>query len=334
MTEHTTGVLGRYGPTCGAEPPCCSCSSSSGRWSCRVRRSEGRGGRASTSREPLGFRHRRRGHHRPARAGHHRQRYRDLTFRVQAGILSDDRFTTVRIWRVDGALICSTAKRDDASVIAADDEWIGYALDGQTVSVPSSEGTYHVGLRRPNEELFQSFVAITLSETGTVDGVIQIDRRYSAIHNQAYRIWRPLQVVGFLLLIGVVVMFVTWLRQARRASSTPRRPNAVSGTVAGPRTKTSAARPRRPRGAHGARDQGATARARGDRRGRAEHRHRRARGARPQAARLGGRARGARRHRPAAQGQPLRAGCGRRAGPWRIRFPGRHQADQQADRGR
>ena len=140
--------------------------------------------------------------------------YRDLTVRVQAGILSDERFTTVRIWRVDGALIYSTAQRDDTSVIAEDDEWIGHALDGQTVSVLSSEGTYHDGLRRPNEELFQTFVPITLSETGTVDGVVQIDQRYSAVHNQAYRIWRPLQVVVFLLLIGVGVMFVRWLRQA------------------------------------------------------------------------------------------------------------------------
>ena len=47
--------------------------------------------------------------------------YRDLTVRVQAGILSDGRFTTVRIWRLDGALIYSTAQRDDTSVIAADD---------------------------------------------------------------------------------------------------------------------------------------------------------------------------------------------------------------------
>jgi hypothetical protein len=35
--------------------------------------------------------------------------HRDLTVRVQAGILSDDRFTVVRIWRLDGALIYSTA---------------------------------------------------------------------------------------------------------------------------------------------------------------------------------------------------------------------------------
>ena len=140
--------------------------------------------------------------------------YRDLTVRVQAGILSDDRFATVRIWRLDGALIYSTAQRDDVSVIADDDQWIEQALGGKTVSVLSSEGMYHDGLKRPNEELFQTFVPITLSDDGTVDGVVQIDERYSAIHNQAYRIWRPLQIVVFLLLIGVGVMFVRWLRQA------------------------------------------------------------------------------------------------------------------------
>ena len=78
---------------------------------------------------------------------------RDLTGRVQAGILSDDRFTVVRIWRLDGALIYSTAQKDDAGVIADDDEWIAQALEGRTVSVLSSAGTYHDGLKRPNEEI-------------------------------------------------------------------------------------------------------------------------------------------------------------------------------------
>ena len=139
---------------------------------------------------------------------------RHLTVLVQAVIRSDDRFTTVRIWRLDGALIYSTAQGDDTSVIAADDRWIGQALEGRTVSVLSSAGTYHDGLQRPDEEQFQTFVPITLSDDGTVDGVVQIDQRYSSIHGQAYRIWRPLQLVVFLLLIGVGVMFVRWLRRA------------------------------------------------------------------------------------------------------------------------
>ena len=37
--------------------------------------------------------------------------YRDLTVLVQAVILSDDRFTTVRIWRLDGALDLFDAPR-------------------------------------------------------------------------------------------------------------------------------------------------------------------------------------------------------------------------------
>jgi hypothetical protein len=139
---------------------------------------------------------------------------RHLTALVQAVIRSDERFTTVRIWRLDGALIYSTAQGDDTSVIAADDRWIGRALDGRTVSVLSSAGTYHDGLTRPSEDLFQTFVPITLSDAGTVDGVVQIDQRYSSIRGQGYRIWRQLQLVVFLLLIGVGVMFVRWLRRA------------------------------------------------------------------------------------------------------------------------
>ena len=140
--------------------------------------------------------------------------YRDLTVRVQAGILSDDRFTVVRIWRLDGALIYSTAQKDDAGVIAGDDQWIAQALEGQTVSVLSSFGTYHDGLKRPNEEMFQTFVPIRSSSDSLIDGVVQIDQRYSAIHNQAYRVWRPVQFIALALLVAVGVLFVRWLRDA------------------------------------------------------------------------------------------------------------------------
>jgi hypothetical protein len=140
--------------------------------------------------------------------------YRDLTVRVQADILSDDRFTVVRIWRLDGALIYSTAQRDDAGVIAGDDQWIAQALEGQTVSVLSSAGTYHDGLKRPNEEMFQTFVPIRSSSDSLIDGVVQIDQRYSAIHSQAYRVWRPVQFIALALLVAVGVLFVRWLRNA------------------------------------------------------------------------------------------------------------------------
>ncbi len=138
--------------------------------------------------------------------------HRDLTVRVQAGILSDDRFEVVRIWRLDGALIYSTAQRDDVhGVVAGDDRWIQQALDGQTVSVLSSAGTYHEGLKPPTEELFQTFIPIRLLGDA-VDGVVEIDQPYDAIHDQAYRLWRPVQVVVVLLLIGAGVMFARTFR--------------------------------------------------------------------------------------------------------------------------
>ena len=138
--------------------------------------------------------------------------YRDLTVRIQAGILSDERFEVVRIWRLDGSLIYSTAQRDDVNGVAApDDQWIQQALGGRTVSVLSSQGTYHEGLRRPNEELFQTFIPIRLSGD-TVGGVVQIDQRYGAIHNEAFRLWRPLQIAVLLLLIGAGVMLARAFR--------------------------------------------------------------------------------------------------------------------------
>ncbi|MGA9160027.1 MAG: hypothetical protein WB297_04075 [Actinomycetota bacterium] len=140
--------------------------------------------------------------------------YRNLTVRIQAGILSDDRFTVVRVWRIDGALIYSTAQKDDTSVIAGGDRWIEQALGGQTVSVLSSTGTYHDGLKRPNEELFQTFVPIRLSSDAQVDAVAEIDQRYSAIHNEAFKIWRPVQLLVLLLLVGVGALFVRWVRNA------------------------------------------------------------------------------------------------------------------------
>ena len=147
--------------------------------------------------------------------------YRDLTDRVQAGILLDNRFTVVRIWRLDGALIYSTAQKDDAGVIAGDDPWIGQALEGQTTSVLSSSGTYHDGLKRPNEEMFQTFVPIRSSSDSLVDGVVQIDQRYSAIHNQAYRVWRPVQFIALALLVAVGVLFVRWLRNVPVTAGPP-----------------------------------------------------------------------------------------------------------------
>lgn len=133
--------------------------------------------------------------------------YRDLIVRVQAGILSDDRVTVVRIWRIDGGLIFSTAQRDEVSkVTAGDDPWIAAAAGGQTVSVLSSVGTYHVGLKRPNEELFQTFVPIHLTSDQLVDGIVEIAQRYGAIRAEGLRVWRPVQFSLFALFIGAAIL--------------------------------------------------------------------------------------------------------------------------------
>src|SRR5262245_13372254 len=138
--------------------------------------------------------------------------YLALTVRVQAGLLTGDRFVGVRIWRIDGGLIYSTGQADDVKdVRAGEDPWIGRALDGQTVSVRSSEGTYHEGLGRPSEELFQTFIPIRLWGDAVV-GVVEIDQRYDAIHGQASHLWRPVQVIVLMLLIGSGVMLARTLR--------------------------------------------------------------------------------------------------------------------------
>jgi hypothetical protein len=133
--------------------------------------------------------------------------YRDLIVRVQAGILSDDRVTVVRIWRIDGGLIFSTAQRDEVSKVSAgDDPWIAAAAGGQTVSVLSSVGTYHEGLKRPNEELFQTFVPIHLTSDQLVDGIVEVAQRYGAIRAEGLRVWRPVQFSLFALFIGAAIL--------------------------------------------------------------------------------------------------------------------------------
>src|SRR6266508_2390831 len=162
---------------------------------------------------------------------------RHLTVLVQAVIRSDDRFTTVRIWRLDGALIYSTAQGDDTSVTAADDRWIGQALDGQTVSVLSSGGTYHDGLERPDEELFQTFVPITLSDGGSA-GL----RRTSSTNAGSGTGVAPRITTSWLEPTGPSArrarpkgVCASWRRPSR-----PRRPSRRS------RSSTSSSAPRRP----------------------------------------------------------------------------------------
>ena len=107
--------------------------------------------------------------------------YRDLTVAVQGRILTDERIALVRIWRLDGALIYSSAQRDDVARTAArGDPAIERAFLGQTTSVGSGDAVYHEGLRRSTEELLQTFVPIRLGDPDRVDGIVEIDQRYGS----------------------------------------------------------------------------------------------------------------------------------------------------------
>ncbi len=142
--------------------------------------------------------------------------FRRLLVAIQAGILSDDQVATVRVWRTDGNLIFSTAQRDEpAEVVAADDPQIQAAAEGEVVSVLSTEIEPQVGLRRPGEELLQTYVPVSLLTDSFVEAVVEVDQRYGAIRNDALTLWRPVQillVVGFVLVVGGLV-------RALRASS-------------------------------------------------------------------------------------------------------------------
>ena len=154
--------------------------------------------------------------------------YRRLLVAVQAGILSDDQVVTVRVWRTDGNLLFSTAQRDEpAEVIAADDPQIQAAAGGEVVSALSTEIEPRVGLRRPSEELLQTYVPVSLLTDSFVEAVVEIDQRYGAIRNDALTLWRPVQI---LLAVGLVLIVGGLVRSLRRRSPAPEA-SAPSPTV-------------------------------------------------------------------------------------------------------
>jgi len=160
--------------------------------------------------------------------------YNRLLVRVQAGILSDDQATTVRIWRIDGNLLFSTAQRDDVGEISLpDDPSIERAAGGELVSLLTDEGAVP-GSRPSRQPLFQTFVPLQPSGASSVMGVVEIDRPYSSIHDPALRLWRLLQVVLGIALVGVVLGFVRSVRQEMavraRRSATPSAPGPDRST--------------------------------------------------------------------------------------------------------
>ena len=160
--------------------------------------------------------------------------FANLLVRVQAGILADDQASTVRIWRIDGNLLFSTAQRDDvAEVTLRDDPWIERAAGGDVVSVLSDGTTAVPGLRPPEHPSVQTFVPLQPSGASTVMGVVEVDQPYSPIHDRALRLWRLLQVVLGIAFGGVLLGFVLSIRRAFLARRSGREKS--TGPVAGAR---------------------------------------------------------------------------------------------------
>lgn len=161
--------------------------------------------------------------------------YRRLLVRIQAGILSEDQATTVRIWRIDGNLLFSTAQQDDvAEVTLPAEPSIERAVGGEVVSVLSDETTRVPGLRPAKQPLYQTFVPLQPSGATSVMGVVEIDQPYSSIHDPALRLWRLLQIVLAVALVGVVLGFArsAWQHAAigARLTANPSAPGAARAT--------------------------------------------------------------------------------------------------------
>ena len=63
------------------------------------------------------------------------------------------------------------------------------------------------GLRPAKQPLYQTFVPLQPSGATSVMGVVEIDQPYSSIHDPALRLWRLLQIVLAVALVGVVLGF-------------------------------------------------------------------------------------------------------------------------------
>lgn len=132
--------------------------------------------------------------------------YRDLLIRVQDEVLTQDGAVAVRIWTLDGELVFSSAGDVDR-VVPRDQPQLEAAAEGETVWVIAEASAGSAPGLQQNEELFETFVPLRLNDQPDPSAVVQIDRRYELIEDEATRVWRPVQV-GLVIGLGVVVVLL------------------------------------------------------------------------------------------------------------------------------
>lgn len=132
--------------------------------------------------------------------------YRDLLIRVQDGALSQGGAVAVRIWSLEGEPIFSSTGDVDR-VLARNLPWLEAAAEGETVWVIAEASAGSAPGLQQGEELFETFVPLRLDDQRDPSAVVQVDRRYEVIEEEATRVWRPVQV-GLIIGLGVVVVLL------------------------------------------------------------------------------------------------------------------------------
>jgi hypothetical protein len=146
--------------------------------------------------------------------------YGEILLEVQAGILSDDAVSRVRVWGESGQLVFSSDQHDRLGQDAGFDEVIGRVLDGSTVTeVTGQRVPQEPGLAGSNERLLRTYVPLRLGDQTSPSAVAQIDQWYSAIQASAERVWRPAQIGMGAALALTIVLFVLSLRARSDSSS-------------------------------------------------------------------------------------------------------------------
>ena len=140
---------------------------------------------------------------------------RSLSKSISSGILSDPRVVRVRIWASDGTLVFSSDDADRVDeAIARSSSPVTSAAQGRTTSIVVDPTGASGGLAGSDETLYQTFVPLRLFDQSAVSGVAEIDQRYAPIADAASRVWRPIQIVLALGLLGALGLLVLSFRAA------------------------------------------------------------------------------------------------------------------------